>query len=760
MLRKSITILLFTFILSQVLGQTSTIKLWQDSLALPSLSDTTKIKLYKKIANAYLDTNYHKAIETYQKIVDIYNESDNDKEQIKTLQIISDIYLQNNNRNESIRQLERALSIAKNIDNDTIIGDLYKSLGYTCELKSDYENAIKYYLKSLTYKEKLNDIKGQASNYNSIGLIYYYQRNYQQSLDNLKKALKLVKKIDFKFGIASILTNIANIYMERDNNKVDSINIAIDYYRQALDIDHKIDDKYAIASTLHNIGVSHATKITSLSEKIDKLQFQKDTVPDTEKLLKDSLNELIDQYKTTIDAEIDTTLSYFFKSIDIKKSIADSANLAITYLNIAALKNKPQKKFKEALQYLKLAKEIAKKFELNKLLVDIYNEMSFTYSNLNNYKKAYEYKVSYDELKDSLSAQDLNKTLAELQEKYENDKKEKEIALQRSKIKQQTTFQTALIIFILLLIILAFVVLRGYQNKRKANLLLEERNKQIELQKAEIEIKNKDIMDSINYARRIQQAILPPSEIISRIFPDYFILFKPKDIVSGDFYWIEKKKERRLATVVDCTGHGVPGAFMSIIGANSLNKTINDLRFYHPGDILNQVSILVEEILRQKGKTNIRDGMDMSLIMLDTEKQIAEFSGANNPLYIIRKKGHKMIVNGKEKLPVIENETHNLFEIKGDKQPIGAVENRQSFTNHVFTIEKGDRFYLFSDGYADQFGGPKNKKLKYKPFKQILLNISLQNIEENKTFLDKYFEEWKGQNSQIDDVCVMGIAYE
>ncbi len=754
---RKVFFLFFVIISLQGFSQ-SPVKPWRDSLAL-SLPDSVKIKLHEKIADYYMDSDYLKSIIEYGKIIDIYKAQNNSKSQIETYQTLSNIYLFNNQRNKAIEQLNTALQIATAIDNDTIISELYKSLGYAYEQKSDYKNAITNYLTSLSYKEKLKDIQGQASNYNSIGLIYYYQKNYIQALDNFQKALKLVEQIDFKFGIASILTNIANIYMERDGDKIDSINIAIDYYEKTLNIDREMDDKYAIASTLHNIGVSHSAKTNPLYKFIDKLKKQLDTLQAGQSPVKDSINKKIDEYKILIEAENDSALSYYFKSIDIKNEINDSVDIAISYLNIATVEDK-QEKFDEALKHLKIALTIAKNFELIDQLATIYDEMSYAYAKLGKFKDAYEFKVSYDELKDSLAAQNLNKSLAELQEKYENDKKEKEIALQRSKIKQQTIFQTALIIFILLLVVLAFVILRGYRNKRRANLLLEERNEQIEAQKDEIEAKNKDIMDSINYARRIQQAILPPPEVIAQVFPAHFILFKPRDVVSGDFYWIEEKNGKKFASAVDCTGHGVPGAFMSIVGANGLDKTVNDLNIYHPGEILDNLSLTVEESLRQKGKTTVRDGMDIALIMMDTNNQTIEFAGANNPLYIIRKKGIPLKINGKEKTPALEGNTHDLYEIKGEKQPIGAIENRHKFTNHVISMEAGDRFFLFSDGYADQFGGPKNKKFMYKPFKRLLLSMSQQNISENKELLDKSFEDWKGDFSQIDDVCIVGIANE
>lgn len=739
-----------------IIGQSS-VKVWQDSIAL-NVNNNINIALHQKIAEYYFESDYTKSIDELEKIVDIYRKDNQPQSQIETYQNISDIYLQNNERIKAVEYLNRALEIANDLQNDTIKGDLYKSLGYAYEQKGNYDKAIENYLASLTYKEKLLDKQGQASNYNSLGLIYYYQTNYTFALKNFKKALKLVKEIDFKFGIASILTNMANIYMERDNDKIDSINIAISYYEKSLEIDEAMDDKYSIASTLHNIGVSHTAKTTPLNQRIDQLKKKK--ISDTISPLKiDSLDRLIEDYQQSIDLEFDTALIYYFKSIDIKNDINDSVDMAITYLNISVIINK-QKKYKEALDYLKIAKKISIDFKLIETLAQIYDEMSFVYANLKDYANAYDYKVSYDEVKDSLEKTNLNKSLAELQEKYETNKKEEEIEKNKLKIKQQTTIQYALIVFISLLVVLAFVILRGYRNKRRANKLLEEQKHQIEIQKDEIEEKNKDIMDSINYARRIQQAIMQPQEIINQIIPHNFILFKPRDVVSGDFYWIEQKNNKKFITAVDCTGHGVPGAFMSIVGANGLDKAVNDLSVYHPCEILDKLSLIVENSLRQKGKTTVKDGMDMSMLMFDEDSHMIEFAGANNPLYITRNKNEKLIINGKVKEPSLESDTHCLYEIKGDKQPIGAIENRQKFLNYTFEGLKGDRYFLFSDGFADQFGGPKNKKFMYKSFKRLLLNLCQQNILNTGELLDKTFEEWKGDNEQIDDICVIGVAKE
>ena len=266
--------------------------------------------------------------------------------------------------------------------------------------------------------------------------------------------------------------------------------------------------------------------------------------------------------------------------------------------------------------------------------------------------------------------------------------------------------------------------------------------------KLEVEEKNKEIVDSINYAKRIQDALIPPAEAVKRALPDSFVIFKPKDIVSGDFYWVSKTtttpngnkgNELVLFSVADCTGHGVSGAFMSVIGLKLFNQSAKQPQVNTPAQALDFLHSEVYNTinLHTEGDNVIRDGMDLSLCAIDEEKMLLYYAGANNPIYIVRNK--------------------ELHEIKADKRPIGSYETEEHFTDKEYKLEKGDMIYAFSDGYADQFGGPKGKKLKYSVFKQLLIDNSNKPLNEQKEFLDNYFEEWKGNLEQLDDVCVMGV---
>lgn len=250
--------------------------------------------------------------------------------------------------------------------------------------------------------------------------------------------------------------------------------------------------------------------------------------------------------------------------------------------------------------------------------------------------------------------------------------------------------------------------------------------------------KNEEIMDSIRYAKRIQTAILPSDQYIDMHLEKAYVLFKPKDIVSGDFYWMDEVDGKVFFGAFDCTGHGVPGAMVSVVGNNGLNRCVREFGLTEPAKILDKLAILVEETFHIPGE-EVKDGMDAGLLAWDPKTRVLEFAGANNPLYYFR--------NGE------------LEEIKANKQPIGAYADRGPFTNHRFETQPGDYIVTFSDGYADQFGGPKGKKLKYKPFKQILLDNLGQEPKVIHDKLDETFEAWRGDHEQVDDVCVIGVQF-
>ena len=271
-------------------------------------------------------------------------------------------------------------------------------------------------------------------------------------------------------------------------------------------------------------------------------------------------------------------------------------------------------------------------------------------------------------------------------------------------------------------------------------------------QKEKIEKTHKEISESIDYATRLQQSLLPEKEILDKYFTDSFVFFNPKDKVSGDFYWWTHFENYTIITAVDCTGHGVPGAFMSMLGISLLREIVQKEQIINSGEILNKLRSEVIKALKQNGKSGEnKDGMDMSIISINHQTNTIQYSGAHNSLYII--------TNNKRKLHNTDSEEvmPGFYEIKADKMPIAIYDKMHDFATHNIQLEMGDQLYLFTDGYADQFGGPKEKKLKYKAFKKLIFKNANEKFSRQKENLLAAFNAWKGEVNQIDDVLILGL---
>jgi serine phosphatase RsbU (regulator of sigma subunit) len=296
-------------------------------------------------------------------------------------------------------------------------------------------------------------------------------------------------------------------------------------------------------------------------------------------------------------------------------------------------------------------------------------------------------------------------------------------------ITHRATYWTHIVVVTMTLLLCALFVLKFKTASSKYEKVIHNQVKEINQQK-------QDILDSINYAKKIQRALFPPADEFHRTIKDYFVYYKPKDIVSGDFYWLEEHDNKIFVAVADCTGHGVPGAMMSVMCTNALSRAVKEMNVTMPSLILDKVDELLAEQFRVN-KDSMYDGMDVCLCCLDLGKNTLDYSGAFNPLYKISE--------------------GNLLEIKADKQPIGKIERRKPFTNHSIQLVKGDCYYLFSDGFSDQFGGPRKRKFSTSQFKEVLTKNNHLSMNQQRDALKKTFEDWKGDESQIDDVCVMGF---
>ena len=322
--------------------------------------------------------------------------------------------------------------------------------------------------------------------------------------------------------------------------------------------------------------------------------------------------------------------------------------------------------------------------------------------------------------------------------KKNNEINQLEIQQQKDNISKQKTYLLFGIAIVLILLAASVFLVRSNREKQKNNKMITEQKAKIEDQHKLLAQKNKDTIDSIVYAKRIQEALLKGLVDISKKVPEHFVLFQPKDIVSGDFHWTYEQENYWYVAAVDCTGHGVPGAFLTMLGTAYLNEICSNNSTISPAIILDKLREKIILELNQSGKnTDTKDGMDISLARINLTDYSVDWAGANNPIYYFK--------------------NNELNVIKADKQPIGYVENSSPFTNHTIQLNKGDSIYLFTDGYADQFGGPKGKKFKYSQLKEKIIGIQNSPMKEQKQVLEKVFNEWKGDLEQIDDVCIIGV---
>ncbi|MBI2259657.1 MAG: SpoIIE family protein phosphatase [Flavobacteriia bacterium] len=396
--------------------------------------------------------------------------------------------------------------------------------------------------------------------------------------------------------------------------------------------------------------------------------------------------------------------------------------------------------FLNAIIHYNEANEIFKKLkDINNQMILSYN-LALIYKKLKQFEKSNNYMLQYLSMKDTIFNMETKQTIHDLSIKYETEKKEQENKLlTKENEKKQLTIYFVLVAICLVLTVL-IVIYRNSRIKSRINKELAEKNKIIHEQKVIVEEQHKEITDSIKYAERIQGAILPPDQKWLKILPNSFVLNKPKDILSGDFYWIAQTDEHIFVAAADCTGHGVPGALISIVNFNLLNKAVLEKGLKNPGEVLDAVNIWLTESLNQTiENSSIKDGMDVALVSINKKTGQILYSGANNPLYWFHK--------------------NELIEIKADKFPVGAFINEdvQHFTTKEIPAQFGDTLYLFSDGFADQFGGPLGKKYKYKQLKEKFFEILQEPMEEQKIKLEIEFRSWKGEYEQTDDVLIIGI---
>ncbi len=612
---------------------------------------------------------------------------------------------------ESMQYHEKALSLAKSARLMKQIGQSLYNLGNAYKRIGVLSKALDYYLEAKDIFEGINEDKGLASCLNLIGILYMDWLQYQKALDTYTESLKLEEARNNKPGIADIYLNLGKIYV-----KLKRSDDAVKSYQKALDISREIKDKNKEAFSLMHLALVYT----------DEYNFSK-------------ADEYIFELKNTLPL------------VSQKDKLA-LINQGLGYCFLV------QNRCQEALSFLEKSLEIATEGGLSDVTSTCYLFLSQAYICNGNGIKSAEFYKKYDQ-----SREESNKVMNDARVQFETAQQNREIKLlneqQETSKKLIKVQRQAIYIFIaglLAIVIFLFIVINQYRQKKKANIRLAEQKMFIEEQKKEIE-------DSITYAKRIQEAVISLSDTEGTLLEKSFVIFRPKSVVSGDFYWATTVDEWLIVTVADCTGHGVPGAFMSMLGVSFLTEIVRKKEISTAGEVLDDLRKYIIAALKQKGLLGEqKDGMDICLCAINTKTLVCQYAGANNPLYLVT--GCSLLVTG-ELNQKPETRNQKLIEIKGDKMPVAIYERMNNFTNHSFQLEKGDRIYMSSDGFSDQFGGPNGRKFMAKNFKNLLLASASQSIEEQRVTIIAEFEKWLAFTDkstghpfeQIDDVTVMGI---
>jgi serine phosphatase RsbU (regulator of sigma subunit) len=593
---------------------------------------------------------------------------------------------------------------------------LYRNWGHSYNSRGIIPKAIELYTLSLKHFEEVDDLSGIGGTLGSIGLLYI-KRDPAKALEYFEKSIPVLIEAKDNNFLANCYSNIGSVYIEMDNFEE-----AKAYFEKAIPLHESVNDLTNLANTISSLSACY---------------FE--------------------------EGNYAMTVEYINKALEIRTHINNHEGIAHSLSRIAEFyfeRGNIAKAKSYAMQSLEKAQKLGlldRTGASAKLLQKIYDQLgdsknAYKYYqlyiesrdsvlNLENEKKlieqSYQYQYEKQAAKDSIKAAEETKVaeakLAQVNAEKEREQlKKKQFKTESDKQQQQAYF---LYVGLFLAVLFGFFIYNRLRLTAQQNKIIEEQKQKVVSAYDQLDEKNKEITDSITYAKRIQEAILPPDLKVKNAFSNAFILYKPKDIVAGDFYWLEKVGNQVLFATADCTGHGVPGAMVSVVCHGALNRSVREFELTDPGQILDKTRELVVDTFSESDQ-DVKDGMDIAFCSLDGNT--LKYAGANNPLWIIR--------------------DGEVLETKATKQPIGKVDNPIPFTTHTFELQQGDAIYTFSDGFVDQFGGEKGKKFKSKNFKKLLLSIQGKPMNEQKIFINEAFETWRGELDQIDDVCVVGVS--
>ncbi len=621
-----------------------------------------------------------------------------------------------NQRNEgkyaqALQNHIKALHLAEENGLSKLLPRIYNNIGVVYRRIDDFSNGLNYHLKALRVAEEINELETAGYAMNSIGNAYSLMKQYDRALEYFNKSLKHAESTENKRSKAINLNNIGEVY-----EFMGDFEKALEYYTKSLEYNIEINNIKGLGISYDCIG--NVYRKTNLFEKA------------------------LDYYKRGSEMHLKHKENLFY-TISLK-------NIGAIYLKIGDLD--------EADLNLTKALDLALSMSSKMTIHELYDLKAQLEEAKGRYKQALFFERMHAQYADSVWNEQNTLNMAKLQAIYDTDKQLGAIAklnienqLNEKIIERQNIINVTLMIFVSCVLVFSLILYRGYKIKQRNNTqlkhqakLITRKNNALEKQKKKIEHINTRITDSLNYAQRIQQALLPSCENIRSLFQEAFVIYMPLDVVSGDFYWVSAKDDKIMFATADCTGHGVPGAMMSMLGISYLNEFAQRKDLSHASDYLNNLRELVIKSLKQKGNDHeIKDGMSISLCIYNKKDNSLQFSGAQSTIITVYKN------------PV--NQNYILNEYKGDNMPIGYYERIEPFKTHIVPTEYLDTIYLFSDGFLDQFGGSKGRRFKKQSFITLIQSHVEKPLEIQKELFEKEFMDWKSDREQIDDVLVLAV---
>lgn len=696
--------------------------------------------LFSKITYAQFSPEEKEQIDSLNRIIDNKRYHDTLKafayvtlsEVLATSNLDTVIYLCQISQNIAEKNLVKSPSKLEEKSFKTSLAASLNNIGYVYMNKSNFKLALKYYFKANDVELSNGNRQGLASGYNNIGLIYYDLGYIPLALEYYHKSLKIKEEFGDKKGIAMSFNNIGHVYKEQGD-----ASLAIDYYLKSLKIHQEIGNKKGMALAYNNIGSVY----TSDKNYPKALSYYKESLKTRQEIgdkkgIATCYHNLAKVY--ALQNHIELALLYHQKSLDIRIEIEDKQGEAYSYLELGYI-SLSSGKISEAKSFAQKGFAIGNELSLTDLMEKNAELLSKIAQKEGDWKQAFVMHNRALQIHDSVASEESIKAAANQQAKYLYEKEKSISDIEQAKkdeiVKQEKQKQWIIIIATAAVLILVLIFLLILFKRFK---VIKKQNNIIQTQKELIEVKHQEISDSIHYAERIQRTFLASNELLNEYLTDYFVFFKPKDVVSGDFYWASKLNDGSFALVTgDSTGHGVPGAIMSLLNITSLEKAVE--KEEDSSQIFNVTrNIIINRLKKDGSAEGGKDGMDASICVYDFQKMKLSITAAQNPVWIVR--------------------AEEVIEIKPDKMPVGKHDKQEiSFSLQSFDLQKGDVVYTLTDGFSDQFGGENQKKYMSKNLRKLLAaNAHLPMIEQ-KDLLAKTFFNWKGEIEQVDDVCVIGV---